>query len=186
LGITKAALNTDSFLSAASFQHTITVLASAAIEGRTDALRGLKESVLIGKLIPAGTGYHDQNAEEEEEAAEAETRRTQRDEDIFAGIGAEGLMGLDADGEIDALDVAFRARAGRNQPRTLGSARSLAERDDPTARFFDLMNDDDEDLEDDLDLEDNDTEDDEGDDEILSDALLDDDQDVDDDLDSEE
>ncbi|MHB0856505.1 MAG: DNA-directed RNA polymerase subunit beta' [Anaerolineae bacterium] len=57
LGITKAALNTDSFLSAASFQHTISVLASAAIEGRVDDLRGLKESVIIGKLIPAGTGH---------------------------------------------------------------------------------------------------------------------------------
>ncbi len=57
LGITKAALNTESFLSAAAFQHTISVLASAAIEGKIDPLRGLKESVLIGKLIPAGTGF---------------------------------------------------------------------------------------------------------------------------------
>jgi DNA-directed RNA polymerase subunit beta' len=57
LGITKAALNTDSFLSASSFQHTINVLASAAIEGRRDDLRGLKENVIIGKLIPAGTGF---------------------------------------------------------------------------------------------------------------------------------
>lgn len=57
LGITKAALNTDSFLSAASFQHTIKVLASAAIAGREDDLVGLKENVIIGKLIPAGTGY---------------------------------------------------------------------------------------------------------------------------------
>ena len=56
LGITKAALNTDSFLSAASFQHTIKVLASAAIAGREDDLVGLKENVIIGKLIPAGTG----------------------------------------------------------------------------------------------------------------------------------
>jgi len=57
LGITRAALNTDSFLSASSFQHTINVLAQAAIEGKTDGLRGLKENVIIGKLIPAGTGY---------------------------------------------------------------------------------------------------------------------------------
>jgi DNA-directed RNA polymerase subunit beta' len=57
LGITKAALNTDSFLSASSFQHTINVLAQAAIEGRTDGLHGLKENVIIGKLIPAGTGF---------------------------------------------------------------------------------------------------------------------------------
>ncbi|MBN1135595.1 MAG: DNA-directed RNA polymerase subunit beta' [Anaerolineae bacterium] len=57
LGITKAALNTDSFLSASSFQHTINVLAGAAIEGKVDGLYGLKENVIIGKLIPAGTGY---------------------------------------------------------------------------------------------------------------------------------
>jgi len=57
LGISKAALNTDSFLSAASFQHTIRVLAGAAIEGRYDYLYGLKENVIIGKLIPAGTGF---------------------------------------------------------------------------------------------------------------------------------
>jgi len=57
LGITKAALSTESFLSAASFQHTISVLANAAIEGRRDDLHGLKESVIIGKLIPAGTGF---------------------------------------------------------------------------------------------------------------------------------
>ena len=58
LGITKAALSTDSFLSASSFQHTIKVLAGAAIEGKTDNLYGLKENVIIGKLIPAGTGFH--------------------------------------------------------------------------------------------------------------------------------
>jgi DNA-directed RNA polymerase subunit beta' len=57
LGITKAALSTDSFLSASSFQHTIKVLAGAAIEGKTDPLHGLKENVIIGKLIPAGTGF---------------------------------------------------------------------------------------------------------------------------------
>ena len=58
LGITKAALSTDSFLSASSFQHTIKVLAGAAIEGKIDPLYGLKENVIIGKLIPAGTGYY--------------------------------------------------------------------------------------------------------------------------------
>jgi DNA-directed RNA polymerase subunit beta' len=57
LGITKAALNTESFLSAASFQHTIKVLSQAAIEGKQDPLHGLKENVILGKMIPAGTGY---------------------------------------------------------------------------------------------------------------------------------
>lgn len=57
LGITKVALKTESFLSAASFQHTISVLAEAAIEGKVDHLHGLKENVIVGKLIPAGTGF---------------------------------------------------------------------------------------------------------------------------------
>ena len=61
LGITKAALSTDSFLSAASFQHTIRVLSRAAIEGKEDPLLGLKENVIIGKLVPAGTGYRGDN-----------------------------------------------------------------------------------------------------------------------------
>ena len=56
LGITKAALATDSFLSAASFQETTRVLTDAAIKGKVDPLLGLKENVIIGKLIPAGTG----------------------------------------------------------------------------------------------------------------------------------
>jgi DNA-directed RNA polymerase subunit beta' len=66
LGITKAALNTESFLSASSFQHTINVLAGAAIEGKVDGLYGLKENVIIGKLIPAGTGYRHQKTVDEE------------------------------------------------------------------------------------------------------------------------
>ena len=57
LGITKASLSTDSFLSASSFQHTIKVLAGAAIASTEDPLYGLKENVIIGKLIPAGTGF---------------------------------------------------------------------------------------------------------------------------------
>ena len=56
LGITKASLATDSFLSAASFQETTRVLTDAATKGKVDPLLGLKENVIIGKLIPAGTG----------------------------------------------------------------------------------------------------------------------------------
>ncbi|HID52273.1 MAG TPA: DNA-directed RNA polymerase subunit beta', partial [Anaerolineae bacterium] len=70
LGITKAALNTESFLAASSFQHTIKVLAKAAIAGRKDQLLGLKENVIIGKLIPAGTGFKVHEEEEEIEALE--------------------------------------------------------------------------------------------------------------------
>jgi len=61
LGITKASLSTDSFISAASFQETTRVLTEAAILGKRDDLRGLKENVIVGRLIPAGTGlaYHE-------------------------------------------------------------------------------------------------------------------------------
>jgi len=59
LGVTKASLSTDSWLSASSFQHTIKVLAGAAIAGTADPLFGLKENVIIGKLIPAGTGFQE-------------------------------------------------------------------------------------------------------------------------------
>jgi DNA-directed RNA polymerase subunit beta' len=72
LGITKAALATDSFLSAASFQETTKVLTDAAIKGKVDHLVGLKENVLIGKLIPAGSGlmaYRDFETGMTEEAA---------------------------------------------------------------------------------------------------------------------
>ena len=58
LGITKASLSTDSFISAASFQETTRVLTEAAIAGKVDYLRGLKENVIVGRLIPAGTGFH--------------------------------------------------------------------------------------------------------------------------------
>jgi DNA-directed RNA polymerase subunit beta' len=57
LGITKASLQTNSFISAASFQETTRVLTDAAIKGRIDTLEGLKENVIVGRLVPAGTGF---------------------------------------------------------------------------------------------------------------------------------
>ena len=57
MGITKASLATTSFISAASFQETTRVLTEAAVKGSTDKLRGLKENVVVGRLVPAGTGY---------------------------------------------------------------------------------------------------------------------------------
>ena len=78
LGITKASLSTDSFISAASFQETTRVLTEAAIMGKQDELRGLKENVIVGRLIPAGTGlaYHQAHkAREQAERLEAETAR---------------------------------------------------------------------------------------------------------------
>ena len=73
LGITKASLSTDSFISAASFQETTRVLTEAAIMGKRDELRGLKENVIVGRLIPAGSGmaYHKARRNKETEAAES-------------------------------------------------------------------------------------------------------------------
>ena len=59
LGITQASLTTSSFISAASFQETTKVLTEAALKGKMDYLRGLKENVIVGRLIPAGTGYRE-------------------------------------------------------------------------------------------------------------------------------
>ena len=81
LGVTKASLSTDSFLSASSFQHTIKVLAGAAIGSTTDPLIGLKENVIIGKLIPAGTGFiHGRFTAEAEEGEASENDAEQPSE----------------------------------------------------------------------------------------------------------
>ncbi len=87
LGITKASLSTESFISAASFQETTRVLTEAAVQGKEDDLRGLKENVIVGRLIPAGTGfaYHERRAQKRKEqieemsvsAAEAEQALTE-------------------------------------------------------------------------------------------------------------
>src|SRR6201987_1101237 len=99
MGITKASLATDSWLSAASFQETTRVLTEAAIEGRSDHLFGLKENIIIGKLIPAGTGMpRYRNLELEAPEAERMTFWTSSDEEAgtedlaawLASIGAEG------------------------------------------------------------------------------------------------
>jgi len=84
LGITKASLSTDSFISAASFQETTRVLTEAAISGRVDYLRGLKENVIMGRLIPAGTGmeyYRNVNIDRDETIGESE-----REEEEFPEI----------------------------------------------------------------------------------------------------
>ncbi|MCV6019681.1 hypothetical protein OFO93_24485, partial [Escherichia coli] len=72
LGITKASLATESFISAASFQETTRVLTEAAVSGKRDDLRGLKENVIVGRLIPAGTGfaYHQERQAKRAEAQE--------------------------------------------------------------------------------------------------------------------
>src|SRR5699024_6686429 len=70
LGSTRASLATESFISAASFQETIRGLTEAAVSGREDDLRGLKENVVVGRLIPAGTGfaYHEERRRQKEQA----------------------------------------------------------------------------------------------------------------------
>ena len=72
LGITKASLATESFISAASFQETTRVLTEASVNGKVDDLRGLKENVIVGRLIPAGTGFMAQLEGGEEAGEEAE------------------------------------------------------------------------------------------------------------------
>ena len=81
LGITKASLNTESFISAASFQETTRILTEAAVEGKKDLLIGLKENVIIGRLIPAGTGFHHLiNANEERDREERKRAVAQRNQ----------------------------------------------------------------------------------------------------------
>ena len=108
LGVTKAALNTDSFLSASSFQHTIRVLAGAAIEGKRDDLKGLKENVIIGRLIPAGTGFWARHkgelleAPQEQPPVLEETLETA----LEAGVGDEDIEDLEEELEDLDLDIA--------------------------------------------------------------------------------
>jgi DNA-directed RNA polymerase subunit beta' len=88
LGITKASLSTDSFISAASFQETTRVLTEAAISGRVDYLRGLKENVIMGRLIPAGTGmeyYRNVDIERDETIDQARERELDEFPDIVGG-----------------------------------------------------------------------------------------------------
>ncbi len=112
LGITKASLATDSFLSAASFQETTKVLTEAAIKGKVDPLIGLKENVILGKLIPAGTGMKhyrsikldsDKNEEEEMEELELPEIEEESEED-FLFIEEEELDALDALVETAAME----------------------------------------------------------------------------------
>jgi DNA-directed RNA polymerase subunit beta' len=82
LGITKGSLSTESFISAASFQETTRVLTDASMQGKVDHLRGLKENVIVGRLIPAGTGlaFHE---ERRRRRAEVVAEDNEREEMIF-------------------------------------------------------------------------------------------------------
>lgn len=100
LGLTKAALNTESFLAAASFQETTRVLTDAAVQGQRDELRGLKENVIIGKLIPVGSGFRTRRMWEEEKQQAVEQLAEQHD------IVDEGLGELEFDLDDPDLDLA--------------------------------------------------------------------------------
>src|SRR2546421_4117565 len=112
LGITKASLSTDSFISAASFQETTRVLTEAAISGRVDYLRGLKENVIMGRLIPAGTGmefYRNVNIERDETIDQARERELEEFPDIVGGHdmvappAREPLVAAGGDGEVEEV-----------------------------------------------------------------------------------
>jgi len=101
LGITKASLSTDSFISAASFQETTRVLTEAAIMGTKDGLRGLKENVTVGRLIPAGTGLAYHRARKEKEHWEAEERAAMLQAEAARALQeAEETASGDAGGEV--------------------------------------------------------------------------------------
>jgi DNA-directed RNA polymerase subunit beta' len=136
LGITKASLNTDSFLSAASFQETTKVLTDAALEGKIDRLNGLKENVIIGKLIPAATGlkrYRRIEIEPSEPLPRAIDDVGLLDQDEIAaelGLAGDGLgggYGQEFDADLASLE---KIGAGGTDP---GFAEELAELELPDA-----------------------------------------------------
>ena len=111
MGITKASLATESWLSAASFQETTRVLTDAAIHAKSDPLLGLKENVIIGKLIPAGTGlprYRNVRVEPTEEAKAAMYSMPGYDEVDYGGFGTGPGAAVPLE-EFDDYGPAFRS-----------------------------------------------------------------------------
>src|SRR5207237_4051525 len=138
LGITKASLATESFLSAASFQETTKVLTDAAIEGKVDRLLGLKENVIIGKLIPAATGvkrYRTIGIGPSDKVPASALARPQTEEQLLAAleeIGSDGSdalagLGLDFGGEPRLTDDA----SGDGEPRSDLEAEEVPEVETP-------------------------------------------------------
>ena len=132
LGITKASLSTDSFISAASFQETTRVLTEAAIMGKRDDLRGLKENVIVGRLIPAGTGLAYHHARRDKEALEAAEREAARqlanpfeDAPVTVGSDADALSPIWAPRTPPnkrSLRTTPRAQSGAGRPETRKAA----------------------------------------------------------------
>jgi DNA-directed RNA polymerase subunit beta' len=135
LGITKASLNTDSFLSAASFQETTKVLTDAALEGKIDRLNGLKENVIIGKLIPAATGlkrYRRIEIEPSEPLPRAmdDVGLLNQDE-LAAELGLDGGESLQGFGASFESDLEALSEIGAGDDNGEGFAEELASLDVP-------------------------------------------------------
>src|SRR5438270_85461 len=133
LGITKASLATESFLSAASFQETTKVLTDASIEGKVDRLLGLKENVIIGKLIPAATGlkrYRTIDIGPSDKVPPSAYMRPQTEEQLLAALEE---IGSDGGNGIGALDLDFGGEPGSDQPvsHEAGEAEEVPEVDSP-------------------------------------------------------
>ena len=135
LGITKASLNTDSFLSAASFQETTKVLTDAALEGKIDRLNGLKENVIIGKLIPAATGlkrYRRIEIEPSEPLPRAMDDVGLLDQDeLAAELGLDGGESLQGFGASFESDLEALSEIGTGDDNGEGFAEELASLDVP-------------------------------------------------------
>src|SRR5438105_7745637 len=133
LGITKASLATESFLSAASFQETTKVLTDASIEGKVDRLLGLKENVIIGKLIPAATGlkrYRSIEIGPSDKVPASAYMRPQTEEQLLAAleeIGSDGGNGIGALG----LDFGGQPGADATSSHEAGEAEEVPEVDSP-------------------------------------------------------
>lgn len=106
LGITKASLSTDSFISAASFQETTRVLTEAAIMGKRDELRGLKENVIVGRLIPAGTGMAYHQARKAKDAMDDAERRAIAEAEAAEMAASSSDDAPEVEGSITATDAA--------------------------------------------------------------------------------
>ncbi|MGI8846085.1 MAG: DNA-directed RNA polymerase subunit beta', partial [Thermoleophilaceae bacterium] len=131
LGITKASLATDSFLSAASFQETTKVLTDAALEGKTDRLLGLKENVIIGKLIPAATGLKHYRRLEIE-PTEPIRRHSAEELGLLDENDLAAELGLTEDGELEGFGFGSTEAAGNGETPAFGDelAEVPVEKDD--------------------------------------------------------
>jgi DNA-directed RNA polymerase subunit beta' len=128
LGITKASLATESFLSAASFQETTKVLTDASIEGKVDRLLGLKENVIIGKLIPAATGlkkYRSVEIKPSEKVPAEAYRRPPTEEQLLAALEEIGTDGEGVD--LGILGMTFGDGDGDGDGNGSGRATTEAE-----------------------------------------------------------